>query len=100
MTTHKLKLPEPYFSAVLSGDKTFEVRRNDRAYQRGDTLFLQDSSRCDCSQDECKSRRPTIVRYVTFVFAGDPNLRDLGGVVPGYVVLGLSTHSSELESGS
>ena len=90
MTTHTLKLPEPYFSAVLTGDKTFEARRNDRAYQRGDTLVLQDSSRCDCGQEECKSRRPSIVRHVTFVFAGDPNLRDLGGIVPGYVVLGLS----------
>lgn len=27
MTVHKLKLPEPYFSAVLSGEKTFDGRR-------------------------------------------------------------------------
>lgn len=89
MTTHKLKLPEPYFSAVLGGEKTFEVRRNDRAYQRGDVVVLQDTSRCDCGQDECQKRRPSIVRYITFVFAGDPGLRDLGGITPGYVVLGL-----------
>ena len=89
MTTHKLKLPEPYFSAVLSGEKTFEVRRNDRGYQRGDTLVLWDVTTCPCGSDTCPRVRPSIVRTVTFVFAGDPNLRDLGGIVPGYVVLGL-----------
>lgn len=89
MTTHTLKLPEPYFSAVLSGEKTFEVRRNDRAYQRGDVLVLQDTSRCECNRDQCNKRRPSIIRQVSFVFAGDPSLRDLGGIVPGYVVLGL-----------
>ena len=87
---HKLKLSEPYFSAVLSGSKTFEVRRNDRAYQAGDTLVLMDHSRCDCGQDVCARRRPSIRRVVTFVYSGDPNLRDLGGIVPGYVVLGLT----------
>lgn len=98
MSTHTLKLPEPYFSAVLSGDKTFEARRNDRAYQRGDKLVLIDTSSCDCGSEKCDKRRPPIERYVSFVFAGDPNLRDLGGIVPGYVVLGLSTHSTEPES--
>lgn len=97
MTTHTLKLPEPYFSAVLSGEKTFEVRRNDRGFQRGDTLVLQDTTRCDCGQAECARRRPSIVRYVTFAFSGDPNLRDLGGVVPGYVVLGLGHPDDQFE---
>jgi len=90
MTTHKLKLPEPYFSAVFSGDKTFEVRRNDRGYQRGDTLVLWDVTSCECGSDTCPRVRPAIERRVSFVFAGDPNLRDLGGITPGYVVLGLA----------
>lgn len=89
MTTHTLKTVEPYFSAVLAGEKTFEVRRNDRAYQRGDTLMLMDTSSCDCGSERCDMRRPPIMRTVTFVFAGDPALRDLGGIVPGHVVLGL-----------
>lgn len=89
MAEHTLKLPEPYFSAVLSGDKTFEARRNDRAFQRGDTLVLVDSDACDCRDTNCATRRPPIRREVTFVFSGDPSLRDCGGIVPGYVVLAL-----------
>lgn len=40
MTTHDLKTVPPYFSDVMSGIKTFEVRKNDRDYQVGDTLRL------------------------------------------------------------
>ena len=34
--THEIKLLESYCDAVLSGEKSFEVRRNDRGYQKGD----------------------------------------------------------------
>ena len=37
---HLLKTIEPYFSDVLSGDKTFQVRQNDREYHKGDILIL------------------------------------------------------------
>lgn len=39
---HKLKILPEYFEAVKSGSKTFEVRRDDRGFQAGDTLFLQE----------------------------------------------------------
>lgn len=89
MTEHVLKTVEPYFSAVLSGEKTFEIRRNDRGFQKGDTLVLLDHSRCECSDVKCYKRRTPIRKLVTFVYAGDPSLRDLGGLVPGHVILGL-----------
>lgn len=38
---HKLKTWPAYFDAVKSGAKTFEVRRDDRGFQRGDTVVLQ-----------------------------------------------------------
>lgn len=41
MTTHKIKLREEYADAVLSGDKSFEVRYNDRGYQKGDEIIFQ-----------------------------------------------------------
>lgn len=95
--THTLKTIEPYFSAVLSGEKTFEVRRNDRAYQRGDMLVLVDTSSCGCGSERCEKRRPPITRIVTFVYSGDPSLRDLGGIVPGHVVLGLGHPDDQFE---
>lgn len=88
-TQHILKTVEPYFSAVLSGEKTFEVRRNDRAFQKGDVLVLLDSAGCGCDNLGCVQRRAPIYKVVTFVFSGDPSLRDNGGIMPGMVVLGL-----------
>lgn len=39
-TVHKLKTIDLFFDAVEDGRKTFEVRRNDRAFQTGDILEL------------------------------------------------------------
>lgn len=35
---HKLKISKPYADAVLSGEKNFEIRENDRGYQKGDIV--------------------------------------------------------------
>ncbi len=40
--THELKILKPYFDAVVSGDKTFEIRKDDRPYKIGDTLILRE----------------------------------------------------------
>lgn len=39
---HNLKILKPYFDAVVSGDKTFELRKDDRPYRIGDTLVLNE----------------------------------------------------------
>lgn len=41
-TTHKLKIWPRMFDAVRRGDKTFEIRKNDRDYQTGDILELEE----------------------------------------------------------
>ncbi|QJD55199.1 hypothetical protein Psm1vBMR14_gp48 [Pseudomonas phage MR14] len=43
MTHHELKIKKCFFEAVTAGDKTFEIRRNnDRGFQKGDTVCLQE----------------------------------------------------------
>lgn len=39
---HELKTLPEYFNAVISGEKTFEVRKNDRAFQKGDLLAMNE----------------------------------------------------------
>lgn len=38
MKTHNLKLSIEFCGAVLNGEKTFEVRKNDRGFQTGDLI--------------------------------------------------------------
>lgn len=104
MAIHALKVVAPYFDALADGSKTFEVRRNDRGFQKGDTLVLQEwhddvdivavtlSQRCD--QPDCNGpagvghfSQRLVFRTVTFVYSGDPRFRD---VEPGVVVLALA----------
>lgn len=37
---HVLKCWPAYFDAIRRGEKTFEVRRDDRGFQKGDTVIL------------------------------------------------------------
>lgn len=36
--THKIKIEEAYANAIIDGDKTFEIRYDDRGYQKGDLI--------------------------------------------------------------
>ena len=38
MRTIDKKILEPFADAILSGEKTFEVRKNDEGYQKGDII--------------------------------------------------------------
>jgi len=39
--THEIKILESFADAVVSGEKTFEVRENDRGYQKGDRIKFE-----------------------------------------------------------
>ncbi|EHB5084395.1 DUF3850 domain-containing protein [Enterococcus faecalis] len=40
--THELKILPEYFTVVVSGIKRFEIRKNDRGYNVGDILRLNE----------------------------------------------------------
>lgn len=42
MTEHNLKIKQEWFTRVIAGEKTAEVRIHDRDYQAGDTLLLDE----------------------------------------------------------
>ena len=42
MKTHELKIKSQYFKDVISGVKTFEVRKNDRDFKIGDLMILKE----------------------------------------------------------
>lgn len=39
---HELKILPHYFTDVLCGEKTFEIRKNDRPFHKGDLLALNE----------------------------------------------------------
>lgn len=42
MAIHRLKTWPVYFSKLLTGNKTFELRKNDRDFKVGDILVLEE----------------------------------------------------------
>lgn len=47
MRTHNLKCHPEYFKCIITGEKKFEVRKNDRDFQPGDLLNLQEYDPAD-----------------------------------------------------
>lgn len=41
MTTHTLKICKKYADTVMSGAKTFEIRKNDRNFKVGDKIVFE-----------------------------------------------------------
>jgi len=39
---HHLKILQVYFDEILNGNKTFEIRKNDRNFKNGDILYLNE----------------------------------------------------------
>lgn len=77
---HILKTWPPYYEDVLSGKKTFEVRKNDRNFEEGDWLFLREW----CPVDNKYTGRQ-IGYAITYVLPGGSF-----GIAPDYCVIGLS----------
>lgn len=77
--THTLKTWPEYFREVKDGRKTFEIRKNDRNFQVGDTLLLQ-----EYMPDEDDFTGRDILVSVNYILEGFCGLQD------GYVAMGIS----------
>lgn len=81
MKVHMLKVWPQQYEELASGDKTFEFRKNDRDFQVGDTLHLQEYIPF---QDSYTGR--TMNRLVKHM------LSDGFGLPSGYVVMSLASY--------
>lgn len=85
MTEHTLKTDPPAFDAVERGDKTFEVRRDDRGFQKGDVLILEKFDRVKQRHVlDTWGNRQTLRRKIKFILTGGQY-----GIEPGHVVMAI-----------
>lgn len=77
MKIHDLKIWPEHFEALMTGEKTCEVRLNDRGYLPGDMLHLR-----EFKPEESRYTQREMTRMVTHITDGEDS-----GVMHGYVVL-------------
>lgn len=84
MNSHTLKTLNPHFKELWEGNKTFELRKDDRGFKVGDILFLQ-----EYSEEGGYSHR-----YLRFFVTHILRHNDFpDGVPKGYVIMSLSLKS-------
>ena len=76
MKHHYLKILPDYYDHVKSGDKTFEVRFNDRDYQVNDVLHLQEFNNGEYTGRE-------LVKVVSYILNNSDYCKE------GYVILAI-----------
>lgn len=75
--THEIKLSREFQDAIISGDKTFEVRYNDRGYQKGDYVKFHVTDRKNWNEPLDEK-----MYEITYVLSG-------WHIEPDYVVFGI-----------
>ena len=78
MKWHELKILPQDFQSVWNGTKTFELRKDDRDYQRGDILVLRE-------WDGEKYTGSAICVKVTYILQNAEKY----GLKDGYVIMGI-----------
>ena len=82
---HNLKISDKLADAVLNGDKTFEVRYNDRGYNKGDRIVFTAVDNAGVSTPHLLS---TKVYEITYVLSG-------WGIKENFVVFGIKQVEEE-----
>lgn len=79
---HELKTLEKYFNAMATGEKNFELRKNDRSFGIGHELLLREYN------PHSKSYTGRILRRkINYVLGGSE--AEQFGLKPGYCIMGL-----------
>lgn len=65
---HDLKLNHRYADAVLSGEKPFEIRLNDRGFQKGDTVVFTVVDDLKITMAHPLNRQPFVITYLIHGF--------------------------------
>lgn len=97
MKVHELKIYPHYFEEVLSGNKTFELRKDDRGFQVEDTLILKefkpgmlDSTGFEVkTTQECGYTGREIKKTISYIYKGCANGL---GLRTGFSILGLKDY--------
>lgn len=71
---HQIRLAKPYFDDVVNGIKTFELRKNDRGYKKGDILEIMEFA-------DGKNTGRMVKVLVTYI------LEDYTGIEDGYCIM-------------
>lgn len=71
---HQIRLAKPYFDDVVDGIKTFELRKNDRGYKKGDILEMMEFA-------DGKNTGRMVKVLVTYI------LEDYTGIEDGYCIM-------------
>lgn len=81
---HHIKLGATFFEEVASGEKTFELRKNDRDYKKGDILEMMEFK-------DGKNTGRTVRVLVTYI------LEEFAGLEDGYCIMATSLMKEDAE---
>ncbi len=92
MTQHDLKTWPEFFADLMIGDKTFELRKNDRDFKLGDTLLLREWN--PKTKEYTGRRALRRIVYMLAQRAGAGCAADFG-LREGYAILGIAATSED-----
>lgn len=84
MKLHELKILPEYYEKVLSGEKTFEIRKDDRNFKAGDIIRL-------CEHDGKEFTGRSSLYDIIYKLDGGNY-----GLEKGYCILSIKPHENEL----